>query len=437
MPRPYPPEFRARAIALVRSGKQVKQTAYELGISAGCLHTWLRQDRIDRGEIAGTTTTESAELRAARKRIRELETELAVVKRRSEVPRARSGGPKRIHPVIDRLADTGLPVDRCCRVLGVSRQGYYRYKRRPTSATQLRRQWLTGLIREVHVASRGTYGYRRVHAELTMGMNVQVSSRLVCVLMHNAQIYGLPGPARVKRLRGVATADDLVNRKFHRLRPNELWMTDITEHPTREGRVYCAAVMDAYSRRIVGWSIDSRQDSTLVVNALDMAIRNRRPEPGGIVHADHGVQFTSWAFSNKIRSAGLMPSFGSVGDGLDNAMMESFWSSMQIELLNRQRWKTRVELANAIFDYIEIFHNRQRRHSAPGYRTPDRIRDTSTKPSPPDDSSPQPGNQAIGQVKMSTKPAAEPPMRGCGSDGEPCVTTYANVGDFTVRIDFP
>jgi transposase InsO family protein len=272
--------------------------------------------------------------------------------------------------VIDRLADTGLPVDRCCRVLGVSRQGYYRYKRRPTSATQLRRQWLTGLIREVHLASRGTYGYRRVHAELTMAMDVTVSSRLVYVLMSKAEIYGLPGPARVKRLRGVATADDLVNRKFHRLRPNELWMTDITEHPTREGRVYCAAVMDAYSRRIVGWSIDSRQDSTLVVNALDMAIRNRRPEPGGIVHADHGVQFTSWVFSNKIRSAGLMPSFGSVGDGLDNAMMESFWSSMQIELLNRRRWKTRVELANAIFEYIEIFHNRQRRHSSLDYRTP-------------------------------------------------------------------
>jgi len=128
--------------------------------------------------------------------------------------------------------------------------------------------------------------------------------------------------------------------------------------------------MDAFSRRIVGWSIDSRQDSSLVVNALDMAIRNRRPEPGGIVHADHGVQFTAWAFSDKIRSAGLMPSFGSIGDGLDNAMMESFWSSMQIELLNRRRWKTRVELANAIFDYIEIFHNRQRRHSSLGYRTP-------------------------------------------------------------------
>ncbi len=272
--------------------------------------------------------------------------------------------------MIDRLADAGMPVDVACRVLGVSRQGYYRYKRRPLSATQLRRQWLTGLIREIHVASRGTYGYRRVHAELTMAMDVQVSSRLVSVLMTQAGIYGLPGPARVKRLKGVATAEDLVNRKFHRLRANELWVTDITEHPTREGKVYCAAVLDAYSRRIVGWSIDSRQDSTLVVNALDMAIRNRQPEPGGVVHADHGVQFTSWAFGDRVRTAGLLPSFGTVGDGLDNAMMESFWSSMQIELLNRRKWKTRVELANAIFEYIEIFHNRQRRHSALGYKTP-------------------------------------------------------------------
>lgn len=272
--------------------------------------------------------------------------------------------------MIDHLASTGVAVDHSCRVLGVTRQNYYKHKRTPTTPTRLRREWLTGLIREVHVASRGTYGYRRIHAELTLGMGITVCERTVWLLMSLAGIYGLPGPARVKRLRGVATADDLVNRKFHRVRPNELWVTDITQHRTREGWLYCAAVLDAYSRRIVGWSIDSKQDSTLVVNALDMAIRNRRPAPGGIVHADHGTQFTSWVFGEKIKSAGLLPSFGTVGDGLDNAMMESFWSSMQIELLNRKKWKTRVELANAIFDYIEIFHNRQRRHSALGYRTP-------------------------------------------------------------------
>ena len=272
--------------------------------------------------------------------------------------------------MIDRLVDAGLPAKVCCRVLGVSSPGYYKYRIRPISPTQMRRQWLTGLIREVHVASRGTYGSRRVHAELTIAMDVRVSERLVAVLMSGAGIYGLPGPARIKRLRGIVTADDLVNRKFGRQRPNELWVTDITEHPTREGKLYCCCVMDTFSRKIVGWSIDSVQNSSLVVNALDMAIKNRRPTAGGIVHADHGVQFTSWAFGEKIRSAGLMPSFGTVGDGLDNAMIESFWSSMQIELLNRQKWRTRVELANAMFDYIEIFHNRQRRHSQLGYRTP-------------------------------------------------------------------
>ena len=196
----------------------------------------------------------------------------------------------------------GAPGDRStCRRRGTSggvlppsrtiQTGYYRYRKRLTSSTQLRRLWLTGLIREIHIASRGTYGYRRIHAELTIGMEIPCSSRLVSVLMTKAGIVGLPGPTRVKRLKGVATADDLVNRKFHRLNLNELWVTDITEHPTREGKVFCAAVLDACSRKIVGWAIDSKQDSTLVVNALDMAIRARTPAPGGIVHADHGVSF--------------------------------------------------------------------------------------------------------------------------------------------------
>jgi len=187
----------------------------------------------------------------------------------------------------------------------------------------MRRQWLTGLIREVHVASRCTDGSRRVRAELTLWMRLQVSKRLVAVLMSLAGICRLPGPARLKRLRGVVTADDLVNRKFHRLSPNELWVTDITEHPTKKGKVFCCCVLDSFSRRIVGWSIDTVQDPNLVVNALDMAIKNRRPESGGVVHADHGTRFTSWAFTNKIRTAAMMPSFSSVGDGLDNGLDEN------------------------------------------------------------------------------------------------------------------
>lgn len=233
--------------------------------------------------------------------------------------------------------------------------GYYRYRKRPTSYTQLRRQWLTGLIREIHTASRGTYGSRRIHAELIIGMEIPCSSRLTSVLVTTSGIYGLPGPTRVKRLKEVATADDLVHRKFHRLTPDELWVTDIADYPTREGKIFCAAVLDACSRKIVGPAVDSKQDSMLVVNALDMALRARTPAPGGIVHAGHGVQFSSWAFTHKIRSAGLLPSFGTVGDALDNAMMESFWSSMKIELLNRKKCKTRIELANAMFEYIAVF----------------------------------------------------------------------------------
>ncbi|MBC7763576.1 MAG: IS3 family transposase, partial [Candidatus Saccharibacteria bacterium] len=335
---------------------------------------------------------------------------------RREAPRGRSSRPKRIHPVVDHLIEAGYRAKQCCRLLGVSSPGYYRYKNRPLSPTQMRRLWLTGLISEVHIASRQTYGSRRIHAELTIGMKVQVSERLVAVLMSKAGIRGLPGPAKVKRLHGIATADDLVHRKFHRLSPNELWITDITEHRTREGKFYCCAVMDKFSRKIVGWSIDNSQDSALVVNALDMAIKNRQPSAGGIVHADHGVQFTSWAFTNKIRSSGLMPSFGTIGDCYDNAMIESFWSSMQIELLNRKKWRTQLDLANAIFDYIEIFYNRQRRHSQLKYLSPVehelRFTQTPRHPYPPDLQT-KTGNQTVGHVKMSTIRAADPSFGFC------------------------
>lgn len=147
-------------------------------------------------------------------------------------------------------------------------------------------------------------------------------------------------------------------------------MTDITEHPTREGKLYCAVVLDVYSRRVVGWSIDSNQETSLVTNALGMAIENRDPTDGTIVHSDQGTQFTSWAFTRRVIDTGLLPSMGSVGDCYDNGMMESFWSRVQVELFNRKRWKTRVELATALFEYLEIFHNRQRRHSALGMMTP-------------------------------------------------------------------
>jgi len=169
----------------------------------------------------------------------------------------------------------------------------------------------------------------------------------------------------------VATAGDHVQRQFGREGRDQLWVTDITEHPTREGKVYCAVVLDAFSRRVVGWSIDSHQTAALVTNALGMAIEQRRPEGGAtVIHSDQGTQFTSWTFTQRAFDSGLVPSMGSVGNCYDNAMIESFWSRMQVELLDRKRWKTRIELSNAIFEYLEIFHNRRRRHSSLGMVSP-------------------------------------------------------------------
>ena len=148
-------------------------------------------------------------------------------------------------------------------------------------------------------------------------------------------------------------------------------MTALTEHYTREGKVYCAVVLDAHSRRIVGWSIDSSPTASLATNALGMAIQHRAPVVGAtLIHSDHGTQFTSWAFTERAKQSGLVPSMGSIGDCFDNAVMESFWSRLQVELLNTRRWRTRLELANARFEYLEVFHNRQRRHSSLEMLTP-------------------------------------------------------------------
>ncbi len=271
------------------------------------------------------------------------------------------------------MAEEGHPVEVCTRVCSVSNSGFYMWRRRPPSNRAIRHAWLTDQIIDIHAASRGVYGARRVHAELTLGRGVEVGHGAIELLMRRAGLQGLPGNRnRRRKVPAMATALDLVDRAFAQTDPDQLWVTDITEHPTREGKLYCCVVLDAFSRRVVGWSIDSAQTSTLVTNALGMAIENRRPEPGSglIIHSDQGAQFTSWAFTRRAQESGLLPSMGSIGDCFDNAVIESFWGRMQTELLNRKRWKTRVELANAMFDYLEIFHNRQRRHSSIGMLTP-------------------------------------------------------------------
>jgi putative transposase len=269
------------------------------------------------------------------------------------------------------IADEGLPVEFACRVLAVSCSGFYAWRFRPPSARAVRHAWLTDLIRQVHAASYGTYGAKRVHAELVLGRGIRVGHNAVAMLMQRAEIVGRSGARKRYGIPSLASADDLVDRMFVRERPNQLWVTDITEHPTREGKVYCAVVLDAFSRRVVGWSINHNPTAALASNALGMAIEQRDTRRGEtVIHSDHGVQFTSWAFTERARQSGPVPSMGSIGDAFDNAMIEAFWSRMQVELLNRRRWKTRIKLANAIFEYLEIWHNRKRRHSQLKWLTP-------------------------------------------------------------------
>jgi putative transposase len=240
----------------------------------------------------------------------------------------------------------------------------------------LRRIWLAGEIADVHKASGGTYGYQRVTAELRHGRDIVVGHNTVGQIMREIGLKGLPTRRLPKGARlAQVTSLDLVRREFGREGPNQLWMTDITEHPTREGKIYCCVVLDAFSRLVVGWSVESTQTTILVTNALGMATNRRDRAEGLVIHSDRGVQFTSWAFSHKVRNAGIAPSMGAVGSAYDNAMVESFWGRMQVELFNRKRWKTRIELATAIHDYIELFHNTRRRHSALGMLSPSEYED--------------------------------------------------------------
>jgi putative transposase len=286
-----------------------------------------------------------------------------------------------IYPVVRELAADSVAVAVACRVLGVSSSGYYGWRDRPPSARSRADLRLVEVIRDIHTRSRQTYGSPRVHAELRLGHGIAVGRKRVERLMRAHRIVGVHrrcASGCTWRDPSGRASTDLVNRQFLAGRPDQLWVSDITQHRTDQGWVYCAVVLDAYSRRVVGWSIADHLRTELVVDALEMACLRRRPHSGHgghgghgtVFHSDHGSQYTSWAFGQRLRRAGLLGSMGSIGDCFDNALAESFFSSMQIELLDRKKWSTRQELANAIFEWIEAFYNPVRRHSSLDYLSP-------------------------------------------------------------------
>jgi putative transposase len=249
----------------------------------------------------------------------------------------------------------------------VSTSGFYQWKAQPVSDRDWDDAVLTNTIVDIHRMSRRSYGSPRVHSELRLGLDTFCSRKRVERLMRQAGVAGIyrrRGHGCTKRDADAVPNQDLVGRQFDPDGPDRLWVMDVTEHPTDTGKLYCAVVLDAFSRRVVGWSIADHIRSELVVDALQMAIwRRQPPEHTTIAHSDHGSQYTSWAFGRRLRSAGLLGSMGSIGDCFDNSVAESFFGSLQLELLDEHHWHSREQLALAIFDWIEAWYNPRRRHS--------------------------------------------------------------------------
>jgi putative transposase len=262
-------------------------------------------------------------------------------------------------------------IARMCRVLGVSASGYYARLTRPPAARARADAELSAQIAAIHQRSRATYGAPRIHAELA-AEGIHVGRKRVARLMANAGLYGVSRRAWITttvRDRDARPAPDLVERNFVAAAPNRLWVADITYIPTWAGFLYLAVVLDTFSRRIVGWAMETHLRTELVLQALNLALWQRRPA-AVIHHSDQGSQYTSIAFGQRCREAGVRPSMGSVGDCFDNAMAESFFATLECELLDRRRFKTQVEARMAVFEFIEGWYNPHRRHSALAYHSP-------------------------------------------------------------------
>jgi putative transposase len=264
-----------------------------------------------------------------------------------------------------------------CRVLGVSPSGYRAWARGPAPGRAAADAELAAAIAAVHAASRGTYGAPRVHAALR-AEGTRVGRKRVARLMRQAGLVGVhrrrrAKPVRRPAFRAATTAPDLVRRDFAAAGPDRLWVADITDLPTGEGPLHLAAVVDAWSRRVVGWSMADHLRTSLVLAALDAALAARDPGPGLVHHSDRGTQYTSLALGARLAEAGIAASMGAPGTAYDNALAESFFASLETELIDRAAWATRAEARLAVFDWIERFYNRTRLHSALGYLSPEQF----------------------------------------------------------------
>ena len=267
------------------------------------------------------------------------------------------------------------PVSRLCRTLGVTRSGFYDWQRQPLSDRALADWLLTEQIRGIFAESEQTYGSPRVFKELKLGRGLAIGEKRVARLMRQAglvSIYAKKRKGSTTRAKEHPLAPDLVQRDFAVDGPDRLWVADFTQLTTWTGTAYVAVIADAYSRLCLGWSVRSDKTVELVLEALDMAIwrRGQMRASGAVHHSDQGSQYTSFAFTKRLAAEGIVASMGSVGDALDNAMCESLIGTMKIEKLDRQPWRSIEDVRAGVFDWIETWYNRRRRHSSLGYLSP-------------------------------------------------------------------
>lgn len=264
------------------------------------------------------------------------------------------------------------PVEVLCRVLAVARSGYYAWCRRPLGARAQQNQWLLTHIRTCYQASRGRYGSPRIHHDLR-AHGLRVGRHRVARLM---RLHGLRSIRRRRSWRQPAgtlpavVRANLLRREFTATRPNEKWVADITDVPTRQGWLYLAVVLDLYSRRVVGWAMDAQQTTALTVTALEMALRQRPVLAGLLHHSDRGSQYGAVAYQHRLISCGIRGSMSRPGNCWDNAVVESFFATLKTELMRGRLYHTRQEARTEIFAYLEGFYNRSRRHSTLGYLSP-------------------------------------------------------------------
>ncbi|MEV4314732.1 IS3 family transposase [Actinocrispum sp. NPDC049592] len=372
MPKPYPQEFRDDVVRVARDrepGVTVEQIAKDFGVHPMTLFKWLRQAEIDEGVKPGVSRNDSAELREARKRIKLLEQENEVL-RRATAYLSQANLPKRLYPLVSELAADGIPVAVTCRALNIARQPYYRWRARPVTETELEQARRANALFDAR-RDDPEFGYRLL-ADEARDAGVSMADRTawrICSSMGWWSAFGKKRGRNGKKA-GPPVHDDLVRRDFTATAPDRLWLADITEHRTTEGKLYLCAVKDVCSNRIVGYSIDSRMKSRLAVTALTNAVARRDEVAGCVVHTDRGSQFRSRKFVRALARHGFTGSMGRVGAAGDNAAMESFFALLQNNVLNRRTWSTRDELRTAIVTWIERTYHRRRRQAALGRLTP-------------------------------------------------------------------